>query len=47
MYLTGYVVTLIAADEVEKYHLPVSEEDPMQLEAPPPTDGGEGTPPRP
>ena len=46
-YLTGYVVTLIAANEVEKYHLPVSEEDPMQLEAPPPTDGGEGTPPGP
>jgi hypothetical protein len=45
--LTGYVVTLIAADEVEKYQLPVSEEDPIQLDAPLPTDGGEGTPPGP
>ena len=42
--LTDYVVTLIAADEVEKYQLPVSEEDPIQLDAPLPTDGGEGTP---
>ena len=46
-YLTGYVVTLVAANDVATYHLPVSEEDPIQLDAPLPSDGGEGTPPEP
>jgi hypothetical protein len=28
-YLTGYVVTLVAANDVATYHLPVSEQDPI------------------
>ena len=46
-YLTSDVVTLIATNEVELYKLPVSDEDPFQLEDLTPTDGGEGTPPGP
>ena len=46
-YLTGYVVTLVAANDIATYHLPVLEEDPIQLDAPLPSDGGEGTPPEP
>ena len=30
-YLTSYVVTLIATDEVELHKLPVLDEDPIQL----------------